>query len=179
MNIIKLAYDGWVNRAVFGDVKAHYKYTTRTLPIRYIVLHSTGGTDSRNWLAKWNKRVPSSAQNNVSIHYLIQRDGTIYQIIDNKKAAWHVGVCLMPGGETDGNACSIGIELEHLNEPNYTEVQLNNLAQLVHTLLPLYNITGDRVVSHASVARPGPNIRKIDPVNFNWADFWNRVFKLG
>jgi N-acetylmuramoyl-L-alanine amidase len=168
MNITRIPDDVWQNNR---------KYNKRRLPIRYIVLHTTGGTDSRGWLSKWNRKSPKSAQNEVSIHYLISRKGLIYQIVDDKNRAWHVGDCLMPDKETDGNSCSIGIEIEHLNEPDFPEAQLAALAELVKMLMDKYTIPGKFVVSHASVARPGPNIRKIDPVNFDWAAFWDRMLR--
>lgn len=170
MNIITIPLDRWINH------DPEFKYDERTLPIRYIVLHTTGGVDSRNWLSKWNRAAPGSAQNQVSIHYLVQRTGAIYEIIDEQKRAWHVGVSRMPDGETDGNSAAIGIEIEHLNEPDYTEEQLNSTAELVHDLMQRHKIDGKHVVSHASVAQPAG--RKIDPVHFDWADFWNRVAAL-
>lgn len=168
MNITRIPDDVW---------KGNRKFNKRALPIRYIVLHTTGGTDSRNWLSKWDRKRPNSSQNDVSIHYLISRSGAIYQIVDDQDRAWHVGTCKMPDGEVDGNSCSIGIEIEHFKERDYPEAQLNALAELVGTLMTKYSIPGKSVVSHASVARPGPNIRKIDPVNFDWAAFWDRMLR--
>lgn len=173
MNIIRLEPDTWVR----PDEPSN-KWTERTHPIKYIVLHTTGGTDSRNWLQKWDKRNPLSDQNNVSIHYLVRRDGKIYQIAPDNTRAWHVGICQMPDGETDGNGYSLGIEMEHLNEPDYPEVQLNATAELTHNLMQKYSIPGKFVISHASCARPGPNKRKVDPVHFDWGDFWTRILAV-
>ena len=167
MNIIKIPLDRWDGH------DPPYKYNERTGHIRYIVIHTTGGIDSKSWLSKWNKTNTVSAQNNVSIHYLAQRDGNVYQIIDDVKRAWHVGISHMSDGETDGNSVTIGIEIEHLNEPDFTDIQLNNVAELVHDLMNTHGIDGKHVVSHASIARPAG--RKVDPVNFDWEDFWTRV----
>lgn len=169
MNIITIPLDQWIGH------DPEFKYNERTLPIRYIVLHTTGGTDSRIWLSKWNKKQETD-QNNVSIHYLVQRDGNIYHIINDEKRAWHVGVSLMPDGETDGNSASIGIEIEHFNEPDYTEAQLNSVAELVRNKMQEHKLDGKHVVSHASVARPLK--RKVDPVHFDWANLWDRIEKL-
>jgi N-acetyl-anhydromuramyl-L-alanine amidase AmpD len=54
----------------------------RQLPIRYIVLHTTEGTDSRGWLIN-----PASR---VSAHYL-ERDDAEYQLVDEDNTAWHAG----------------------------------------------------------------------------------------
>src|SRR6266540_7112287 len=125
MNIIQLEPDNWERPSYPLN-----KWTKRTQPIKYIVLHTTGGTDSRVWLGKWNRKNPASDQNDVSIHYLVFRDGTTYQIAPDDARAWHVGVSQMPDGETDGNGYSLGIEMEHLNEPDFPEVQLNAVAEL-------------------------------------------------
>lgn len=170
MNIISLPLDQWHGH------DPEFKYDERTLPIRYIVLHTTDGTDSRNWLSAWNRTNPHSEQNQVSIHYLVQRNGNIYKIIDEEKRAWHVGKSQMQDGETDGNSAAIGVEIEHLNEADFPEAQLNAVAILVHDIMQRHNIDGKHVVSHASVARPVG--RKIDPVHFDWANFWDRVTRL-
>lgn len=170
MNIIELPLDRWLRN------DPEYKYNTRTGQIKYIIMHSTGGIDSRDWLSKWNKKVPASDQNDVSIHYLVQRDGRVYKVIPEQHRAWHAGVGVMPDGERDPNSWSLGIELEHLNEPSYTDAQLDSAAELVAALMAQYGITGEHVVSHASVALP-PG-RKIDPVNFDWGDFWNRILHV-
>lgn len=171
MNIITLPLDPWPGHDTV------YKYDERTASIKYIVLHTTGGIDSKKWLSEWNKQNHNSEQNNVSVHYLIQRDGTIYRIIDDTKRAWHVGVSRMPDGETDGNSVALGIEIEHLNESDFPDVQLNSVAILVNELSTKYHILRKHVVSHASVATPLG--RKIDPVQFNWNDLWQRVDALG
>lgn len=162
MNIITIPLDRWRGHS------PEYKYDERALPIRYIVLHSTDGVDSRAWLSEWNRK-HETAQNDVSTHYLIQRDGAIYRIIADEKRAWHVGVAEMPNGETDGNSCAIGIELEHLNESNYADAQMNSASELVLYLMHRYGITRDRVVTHASIARPIG--RKKDPVHFDMTIF--------
>lgn len=170
MNITTIPLDRWVGHS------PEYKYDERSGHVKYIVMHSTAGIDSRDWLSKWNKENIASAQNIVSIHYLVQRDGMIYYIINEAKRAWHAGITKMLEGETDGNSYSIGVELEHFHEPDYTDAQLDAAAELVADIMRRYNIPGKFVVSHASIAVP--HGRKIDPVQFDWADFWNRVIKF-
>lgn len=174
MNIINIPLDKWAGH------DPEYKYDERDESIRFIVLHATIGTDSRDWLSKWNRKSPESGQNQVSIHYLIQRDGNIYQIVDEAKRAWHVGLSRMPDGTGDGNSSSIGIELEHMNEPDYTDAQMTALAELVYDITNRRNIAGKNVVSHASVAtfKDGKLGRKTDPAHFDWEDLWDRVRKI-
>lgn len=136
---------------------------------KYLVIHSTAGNNSLDWLTKpvgygggW-----------VSCHYLVDRNGIIYKMVDEDKRAWHVGYADMPDGETDGNSWSIGIELENNHRQPYTEKQMKAAANLASDIIKRYNIPGDFVVSHASVAVPKG--RKIDPWKFNWAYFWDLI----
>lgn len=86
--------------------------------VRYGVLHTTQGTDSRSTLV-----------NAVSVHYLIRNEGgeaVIYNIVNEAYAAWHCGIVvgtpnspLVAGSrQADGtwspnpNLDSIGIEME-------------------------------------------------------------------
>ena len=48
----------------------------------------------------------------VSSHYLICRNGTVYQLVDEKNAAWHAGVSEW-FGRKGLNGYSIGIELDN------------------------------------------------------------------
>jgi N-acetylmuramoyl-L-alanine amidase len=50
---------------------------------------------------------------NVSAHYLIDREGTIYKLVDEKRAAWHAGKGSLPWDKTrtSMNSSSIGIEM--------------------------------------------------------------------
>ncbi len=53
-------------------------------------------------------------KNKVSTHYMIDRDGTIYNMVDEKDQAWHVGNGVLPFDKSTSdtlNNTSIGIEL--------------------------------------------------------------------
>jgi N-acetyl-anhydromuramyl-L-alanine amidase AmpD len=49
----------------------------------------------------------------VSTHYLIDREGTIYKLVDEKRVAWHAGKGSLPWDKTRTamNSSSIGIEM--------------------------------------------------------------------
>jgi N-acetyl-anhydromuramyl-L-alanine amidase AmpD len=49
----------------------------------------------------------------VSAHYLIDREGTIYRLVDDERTAWHAGRGSLPWDKsrTSMNASSIGIEM--------------------------------------------------------------------
>lgn len=80
----------------------------RSQPIRYVVLHTTEGTDSRSWL--------TNRASNVSATYLVREEG-IYRLVDEADVAWHagriVGIPTTPlYSGINPNEESIGIEIE-------------------------------------------------------------------
>jgi N-acetyl-anhydromuramyl-L-alanine amidase AmpD len=68
----------------------------------------------------------------VSAHYMIQRDGAIYQLVPEEKKAWHAGGSIMP--EPDNrkgvNDFSIGIELVATPESGFTAAQYDSLVEV-------------------------------------------------
>ena len=67
---------------------------------------------------------PSNRGTDVSAHYLIGRDGTIYYLVDEMKRAWHAGDSWW-GGPIDMNSASIGIELANDGSEVYPEAQIH------------------------------------------------------
>ena len=82
-------------------------FDSRACAISHIILHYTDMDDCEAALA----RLCDPAAK-VSAHYLIRRDGHIFQLVDEADRAWHAGVSFWQG-ETDMNSASIGIELDH------------------------------------------------------------------
>jgi N-acetyl-anhydromuramyl-L-alanine amidase AmpD len=68
----------------------------------------------------------------VSSHYLIQRDGRIYQLVPDDKRAWHCGGSIMPppDGRTSVNDFSIGIECVATHDSGFTQEQYASCAGL-------------------------------------------------
>lgn len=140
-------------------------------PIRHIVIHNTVGTDSRAYLS-----TTSPDKNPVSIHALVERDGTRYSIVAPRDTAWQVGDTIPGCGVTNHN--SLGIELESTNDPSnrhgngYTDAQYNTAAHCVAGWLFSFGLDFDHaVVTHASVANP-PG-RRHDPWLLDWPRFRN------
>ena len=107
---------------------------------------------------------------NVSAHYLIDRNGTIFKLVEDKNIAYHAGSGKMPDDRININNFSIGIELlYHENEmPN--EIQYQRLVRLIKNLKLKYKI--NYILGHKDIA---PS-RKTDPWNFNWQKF-NEMLK--
>jgi len=121
----------------------------------------------------------------VSSHYLIARDGTIYQLVPDEQVAFHAGDSKMP--EPDGregvNKFSIGIELIATHPDDdptvfsgqvaaYTSPQMDSLVELCAVLNRQYRIPIRNIVGHDAIA-PG---RKKDPGRlFDWDSFKTRL----
>ncbi len=84
-------------------------------PIDILLLHYTGMPTGDAAVARL--RDPESR---VSAHYVIEEDGSVFQLVDEECRAWHAGMSYW-AGETNINARSIGIELVnpgHLSIPS-------------------------------------------------------------
>jgi N-acetyl-anhydromuramyl-L-alanine amidase AmpD len=133
-----------------------------------IVLHCTADTNTKasvNWC--------QSPKSKVSYHQIIDRDGTVYSLVDLHKRAWHAGVSSF-NGRGDCNDYAIGISFGNNNAGEvYPEVQLAVGAAVVAGCMKGFpEITLDRITTHAAVA-PG---RKTDPAPpFDLAAFKLRV----
>lgn len=98
----------------------------------------------------------------VSAHYLIDRGGKIYQLVNDANIAYHAGVSKMPDGRQDVNNFSIGIEIMNQEDTSFTNAQYEAVNALITSLKKQYSIKN--VVGHSDIA-PG---RKTDPWNFDW-----------
>lgn len=99
----------------------------------------------------------------VSSHFYIRRDGSLWQFVSGDDRAWHAGVSSFRG-RPNCNDYSIGIELEGLEGGTFEPAQYAQLTRLCQELAHRYPI--DAVIGHEHIA-PG---RKLDPgPGFDWA----------
>jgi hypothetical protein len=101
-------------------------------------------------------------QYGVAPHYLIDRQGIIYRLVEDKNMAYHAGVSLIPDGRTNVNEFSLGIEIMTTKKDTPTEEQYAALQKLIDFLKGSYKIK--YVLGHDQIAEG----RKDDPWNFNW-----------
>jgi N-acetylmuramoyl-L-alanine amidase len=94
----------------------------------------------------------------VSAHYLVERDGTIDQLVDERLRAWHAGESRW-GPIDDVNSASIGIELDNDGRSPYPPAQIDALLRLLADLRDRHALAPASVVGHADVAPA----RKADP----------------
>jgi hypothetical protein len=132
------------------------------MKINSIVIHDTEG--SLEATLEHLKKPTTYA----SVQYVIDKDGTVYQMVQNKNVGWHAGNWWY-------NMHSIGIE--HIgyaaDSGSYTPAMYQASAKLVKYLTDRYNIPRDRghIIGHDNVAA-----RRTESVANMHADpgpFWN------
>lgn len=126
-----------------------------------IVIHATeqnGVERSLNTLRTRNRGGP------VSSHYLIGRNGSLYQLVADERRAWHAGAGRW-GTLTDLNSTSIGIELDNDGGAEFPPEQIDTLLRLLDDLCTRLRIPRHQIIAHADMAPT----RKRDPnVLFPW-----------
>jgi len=142
-------------------------------PIDAVIIHHTA-SDNCSGTLSWFKNPDAKA----SAHYVIDKDGTIYQMVGDEKRAWHAGTSAIPGSPGDVNSRSIGIEIVNKGDGKtpFTDAQYAALSQLTAHLQQTYNIPQKNILGHRDVA-PG---RKVDPAdNFDWNRLWDGMKAAG
>jgi len=125
-----------------------------------VVLHYTAMAGAR---AALDRLCDPAAE--VSAHYLIGADGTVWQMVREEDRAWHAGAGSWQGRD-DINSRSVGIELDNLGTHPFPEPQMAALEALLPGLMARWGITPAGVIGHSDMA-PG---RKCDPgPRFDWA----------
>lgn len=100
----------------------------------------------------------------VSCHYLIKENGEVFQLVKDKKRAWHAGNSYWAERENI-NDCSIGIELDNLGNAPFKEKQIESCITLCKNLITKHNIDPKNILGHSDIAPQ----RKVDPgIYFDW-----------
>ena len=112
--------------------------------------------------------------NQVSSHFLINRIGKIFNLVNVKYRAWHAGKSYWKK-ERDINSNSIGIEIDnsgyHLDFENYNSLQFKAIAKLLKYLKKKYQIKSQNILAHSDISP----YRKIDPgEKFRWNQLFSK-----
>jgi N-acetylmuramoyl-L-alanine amidase len=134
-----------------------------------IVIHDTESATAEAALSWFESR-----ESQVSAHYVIARDGTVFCCVDDESRAWHAGHSVLDGRD-DVNTFSIGIELVGFATGPYTSEQIDAVVGLGTLLRQKHPaITVERIVGHQDIAIP-PG-RKTDPgPHFPWNEVRDRI----
>jgi N-acetylmuramoyl-L-alanine amidase len=148
-------------------------FDERALPISMIVLHYTGMPDCEGALDRL-----TSPDAGVSAHYLVDEDGTTYQLVDEEKRAWHAGKSRWRGIK-DVNSASIGIEIvnpgHEFGYRPFPDEQIASVIPLVADIKERHGISRGNVVGHSDIAP----CRKEDPGElFPWEALAKRRLAL-
>jgi N-acetylmuramoyl-L-alanine amidase len=137
---------------------------------RFLVLHYTVGDRPSS--------LKTLTEAQVSAHYLVTDDAkpTIYNLVDEKNAAWHAGNSSWKN-YTQLNNSSIGIEIVNSgwkDTPNgrvyapFPQSQIDAIIPLVRDIVTRHHIAPENVLGHSDIAP----LRKQDPgPMFPWKQF--------
>ena len=131
--------------------------------VQILVFHYTGMQSERESIKKL-----CNPNFKVSSHYLINRRGKIFSLVQNRYVAWHAGKSCW-GRHKNLNKNSIGIELvnkgHQFGYTSFKKKQISSLVNLCKKLIKKYKIKKKNVIGHSDIAP----LRKIDPgENFPW-----------
>lgn len=132
----------------------------------YVIIHHTAQKACEQTLKTF-----TLPRTQVSAHYVICKDGTIYHMLNDYLRAYHGGIGKW-GNLTDINSASLGIELDNNGYEPFSEVQMKSLIALLSTLKKNYNIPAANFIGHSDIAPQ----RKQDP---NQYFPWNQLSKSG
>lgn len=135
----------------------------------FVVIHHTSDNSVEEAM-----RTLANPVRKVSAHYLVGRDGTIIQLVDERARAWHAGESKW-GAATDINSASLGIELDNNGREPFSETQIAALLRLLADIKERYSIPAANFIGHADVAPK----RKTDPSrHFPWKTLAQHGFGL-
>ncbi|QQR68488.1 MAG: N-acetylmuramoyl-L-alanine amidase [Alphaproteobacteria bacterium] len=128
-----------------------------------LILHYTGMADAHSAIERL-----CDPHSEVSAHYVIEEDGMVWQLVDERRRAWHAGESYWRGAR-DINSSSIGIELVNpgaeLGHRPFPVAQMRSLTTLAAQIMARHNIRPEDVLGHSDIAPQ----RKRDPGElFDW-----------
>ena len=132
----------------------------------YVIIHHTAQNSCDQTLKTF-----TLTRTQVSAHYVICKDGTVYHMLNDYFRGWHAGAARW-GSNTDINSSSIGIELDNNGYEYFGDSQITSLSQLLGNLKTAYNIPAANFIGHGDIA---PS-RKNDP---NWRFPWKQLADQG
>ena len=135
----------------------NYSFRKKNKIVKYVIIHYTG---MKTLKLSYQKLINKSS--NVSSHYLISREGVIFNLLCPKYKAWHAGKSKWKN-DVNINDYSIGIELENKGHnfgyTDFSKKQYHSLKKLIFFLKNNFFILNENIIFHSDIA---PN-RKEDP----------------
>lgn len=171
---LRAAYDAAIDSTVFSLDESGNDQWVGAIHFNlrkpnYIVIHHTAQDSLEQTLYTFT--VPHTQ---VSAHYVVGRNGEVYQMLNDYLRGWHAGAGKW-GSVTDINSVSLGIELDNNGSEPFSDAQIYSLLNLLERLKITYNIPVANFLAHADIAPT----RKNDPsVHFPWKRLAEKGFGL-
>lgn len=139
------------------------KKTRYRKDIKFVIIHYTGMQSEIESIRRLK-----NPKYQVSCHYLINRNGKIFRMVEDKYIAWHAGKSKWKKF-VSLNKNSIGIELVNKGHKfgyqKFSNVQILSLVKLCKILKKKYAIKKENFLGHSDIAP----LRKTDPgEKFPW-----------
>ncbi len=132
----------------------------------FVIIHHTAQGSCEQTL-----KIFTLTRTQVSAHYVIAKDGTVYHMLNDYLRAHHAGVSKW-GNNIDLNSSSIGIELDNNGFEPFDERQIKSLLTLLDRLKKSFSIPTANFIGHGDIAPT----RKNDP---NWRFPWKELSEKG
>ncbi|MDD2793631.1 MAG: N-acetylmuramoyl-L-alanine amidase [Sediminibacterium sp.] len=132
----------------------------------YVIIHHTAQHSAAQTLKTF-----TLPRTQVSSHYVIGKDGVVYQMLNDYLRSWHAGNSRW-GNQLDMNSASIGIELDNTGFQHFDSLQINSLLVVLSRLKKNYAIPTANFIGHGDIAPT----RKNDP---NWRFPWKLLAEKG
>lgn len=128
--------------------------------VKYLVLHHIADKNLQ-------KAIENLKQHKVSSHYIIDENGKIFSLVEEKNIAYHAGISFWDD-EFNLNASSIGIEFFSPDpyKIGFSEEQIDAGIELCQKIIKKYQILPKNIVGHSDIAydkETGFLNRKDDP----------------
>ncbi len=146
-------------------VNWHHPSPNQDSRVQFLVVHATE--------IDFAKSLHTLTRGDVSSHYLVDRDGTIYGLVPESRRAWHAGPSFWQGA-TPLNPSSIGIEIVSVapglaegTESGFPPAQVQAVTRLLADIARRHEIRPDRIVGHGEVQ---PDTRSDPGRLFPWKE---------
>ena len=142
----------------------------RIEPLSALVLHHTAGDEDEYALS-----IFEDPARFVSSHFLVGKDGRLWQLVSLEHRAWHAGSSYLHGRSVL-NRSSVGVEITgDGNRYPFTRAQIETVVRLVGVLTAQLGLEAPWIAGHEHVA---PR-RKVDPgERFPWNEVMRRGLDL-
>jgi N-acetyl-anhydromuramyl-L-alanine amidase AmpD len=127
------------------QLKGYSHYGPRETANDWVVVHRDENCHAASTLSYLK-------QSHKSYHYYIDRNGKVYQLVDEKYQAKHAGWSHYKH-LIHWNRFSIGVAFQNCNDQNYTDIQYEQGRLLIERLMARYHdLTPERIVRHSDIA---------------------------